>query len=118
MDLVAEPFDMAIRIGKLEDSSLITRLIGRHSRHLYASPGYIEASGEHAQQRRRPSGQPPGRRTAPEKIAAENLAHGRSDALCPKGGSSVSIYAVTEPRLIPAMTQRCINFLSSSLMEA
>lgn len=33
----------------------------------------------------------------PEKIAAENLAHGRSDALCPKGGSSVSIYAVTEP---------------------
>ncbi|WP_246763479.1 LysR family transcriptional regulator [Rhizobium sp. 007] len=48
VDLAAEPFDVAIRIGKLEDSSLITRLIGRHSRHLYASPGYIEASGEPA----------------------------------------------------------------------
>ncbi|TJW88457.1 MAG: LysR family transcriptional regulator, partial [Mesorhizobium sp.] len=48
VDLVAEPFDVAIRIGKLEDSSLIARLIGRHSRHLYASPGYLEASGEPA----------------------------------------------------------------------
>ncbi|MFS7192143.1 LysR family transcriptional regulator [Serratia proteamaculans] len=48
VDLVTEPFDVAIRMGKLEESGLIARLIGRHSRHLYASPGYIEASGEPA----------------------------------------------------------------------
>jgi DNA-binding transcriptional LysR family regulator len=46
VDLVAEPFDVAIRMGELQDSSLIARLIGRHSRHLYASDAYIEAQGE------------------------------------------------------------------------
>ncbi len=45
VDLVTEPFDMAIRIGKLEDSGLIARLIGRHSRYLYASPGYYRGMG-------------------------------------------------------------------------
>ncbi|MBD8213381.1 LysR family transcriptional regulator [Erwinia persicina] len=45
VDLVTEPFDVAIRMGKLEDSGLIARLIGRHSRYLYASPDYIGASG-------------------------------------------------------------------------
>ncbi|MGC0956763.1 LysR family transcriptional regulator [Pantoea agglomerans] len=48
VDLVTEPFDVAIRMGKLKESGLIARLIGRHSRHLYASPGYIEASGRPA----------------------------------------------------------------------
>lgn len=48
VDLVTEPFDVAIRMGKLEESGLIARLIGRHSRYLYASPDYIEASGEPA----------------------------------------------------------------------
>lgn len=48
VDLVTEPFDVAIRMGKLKESGLIARLIGRHSRHLYASPGYIEASGKPA----------------------------------------------------------------------
>ena len=48
VDLVSEPFDVAIRMGKLEESGLIARLIGRHSRQLYASPDYIEASGEPA----------------------------------------------------------------------
>ncbi|MBT0725575.1 LysR family transcriptional regulator [Rosenbergiella sp. S61] len=48
VDMVTEPFDVAIRMGKLEESGLIARLIGRHSRQLYASPGYIEASGEPA----------------------------------------------------------------------
>jgi DNA-binding transcriptional LysR family regulator len=49
VDLVTEPFDVAIRMGKLEDSALISRLIGRHARHLYASPRYIETSGEPAE---------------------------------------------------------------------
>lgn len=45
VDLVTEPYDVAIRMGELTDSGLIARLIGRHSRYLYASPGYIGASG-------------------------------------------------------------------------
>ncbi len=48
VDLVTEPFDVAIRMGQLEESGLIARLIGKHARYLYASPAYIEASGEPA----------------------------------------------------------------------
>jgi DNA-binding transcriptional LysR family regulator len=160
VDLVAEPFDVAIRIGKLDDSSLIARLIGRHSRHLYASPGYIEASGEPAtpadlaehecicmpriptwtlhQGMNKVDVGVRGRFTLnsvgmiralavnhqgiallPEKIVAEDLASGRLGRILPEWqGSSVSIYAVTETRLIPAKTQRFIEFLSSRLMEA
>lgn len=158
VDLVTEPFDVAIRIGKLEDSGLIARLIGRHSRYLYASPGYIEASGEPAE----PAGlserecicmprslswtlhrgtetidvRVSGRFTLnsvgmisalavnhqgiallPEKIVAQDLAEGRLRRILPDWqGSAVNIYAVTETRLIPAKTQRFIEFLSTKLM--
>jgi DNA-binding transcriptional LysR family regulator len=55
----------------------------------------------------------------PEKVVAEDLASGRLRRILPEWqGSSVSIYAVTETRLIPAKTQRFIEFLSSKLMEA
>jgi DNA-binding transcriptional LysR family regulator len=160
VDLVTEPFDVAIRIGKLEDSGLIARLVGRHSRYLYASPGYIEASGEPATPadlaeheclcmprssswtlhrgtetvdvgvRGRFTLNSVGMMSAlavnhqgiallPEKIVAEDLAHGRLRRILPEWqGSPVSIYAVTETRLIPAKTQRFIEFLSSKLMEA
>ncbi|MDT3381189.1 LysR family transcriptional regulator [Labrys neptuniae] len=160
VDLVTEPFDVAIRIGKLEDSGLIAHLIGRHSRYLYASPGYIEASGEPAAPAelsgrecicmpRSPSWTlhrgtdavdvgVSGRFTLnsvgmmsalavnhqgiallPEKIVAEDLAHGRLRRILPEWqGSTVSIYAVTETRLIPAKTQRFIEFLSTKLMES
>lgn len=158
VDLVTEPFDVAIRIGKLEDSGLIARLIGRHSRYLYASPGYIEASGEPAKPAdlaehecicmpRSPSWTlHRGTETAevgvggrftlnsvgmigalavnhqgigllPEKIVAEDLASGRlRRILSDWQGSAVSIYAVTETRLIPAKVQRFIEFLSTKLM--
>ncbi|MCI4592262.1 LysR family transcriptional regulator [Sphingobium sp. BYY-5] len=158
VDLVTEPFDVAIRIGKLEDSGLIARLIGRHSRHLYASPDYIEASGEPATPADlaahecicmpRSSSWPlhrgietidvgvSGRFTLnsvgmisalavnhqgiallPEKIVAHDLAEGRLRRILPDWqGSAVNIYAVTETRLIPAKTQRFIEFLSAKLM--
>ncbi|WP_411756251.1 LysR family transcriptional regulator [Sinorhizobium medicae] len=159
VDLVAEPFDLAIRIGKLEDSSLITRLIGRHSRHLYASPGHIEASGEPARPAdlakhecigmlrspiwtlhrgankvdvavrgrftlnsvgmiRALAVNHQGIALLPEKIIADDLSSGRLRRILPEWqGSPVNIYAVTETRLIPAKTQRFIEFLSSRLME-
>jgi len=160
VDLVTEPFDVAIRIGKLEDSGLIARLIGRHSRYLYASPGYIEASGEpaipadlaehecicmpmvstwtlhHGVSKVEVETAVHGRFTLnsvgmirtlavnhqgiallPEKIVAEDLASGRlRRILSDWQGSAVSIYAVTETRLIPAKTQRFIEFLSTKLM--
>ena len=158
VDLVTEPYDVAIRIGKLEDSGLIARLIGRHSRHLYASPEYIGASGapttpaelaghecfcmprnvKWTLQRgtEKVDVEVSGRFTLnsvgmmsalavshqgiallPEKIAADDLASGRLQRVMPDWeGSAVSIYAVTETRLIPAKTQRFIDYLTSKLM--
>ncbi|MCH9684618.1 MAG: LysR family transcriptional regulator [Deltaproteobacteria bacterium] len=45
VDLVAEGFDIALRAGKLEDSSLIARRVGQGATHLYASPDYLERHG-------------------------------------------------------------------------
>ena len=42
IDLVAEGFDLAVRAGKLADSSLIARSIGRSQSGYYASPGYLK----------------------------------------------------------------------------
>ena len=46
VDLVAEPFDVAIRMGELHDSNLIARLLAKLSVQAYASPRYLEISGE------------------------------------------------------------------------
>lgn len=40
-DLVADHLDLAIRIGKLPDSSLVTRALGQLPQDLYASPSYL-----------------------------------------------------------------------------
>jgi DNA-binding transcriptional LysR family regulator len=45
VDLVAEGFDAAIRLGMLEDSSLIARRIASFSGRLVASPDYLERRG-------------------------------------------------------------------------
>lgn len=45
VDLIAEGFDCAIRVGYLEDSNLVARSVGRIYGKLVASPGYIEAHG-------------------------------------------------------------------------
>ncbi len=41
LDLVAAGFDVALRTGKPQDSSLIGRMIGHCPRYLLASPGYL-----------------------------------------------------------------------------
>ncbi|MGK6319020.1 LysR substrate-binding domain-containing protein [Sphingomonas sp. DT-204] len=54
-----------------------------------------------------------------EKIVEEDLASGRLRRVLPEWqGTSVSIYTVTETRLLPAKTQRFIEFLSARLTEA
>lgn len=45
VDIVGEGFDCAIRVGYLQDSSLIARRVGPLYGKLVASPGYIEAHG-------------------------------------------------------------------------
>ncbi|MEL6979220.1 MAG: LysR family transcriptional regulator [Pseudomonadota bacterium] len=45
VELIAEGFDIAIRIGALEDSSLKARKIGEAQTMMVASPGYLETRG-------------------------------------------------------------------------
>jgi len=45
VDLVAEGFDLAVRAGRMEDSSLVVRRIGASEMALFASPGYLRAHG-------------------------------------------------------------------------
>lgn len=45
VDLIAEGFDCAIRVGYLQDSNLIARCIGPIYTKLVASPGYINVHG-------------------------------------------------------------------------
>jgi DNA-binding transcriptional LysR family regulator len=45
VDMVAEGFDLAVRVGPLRDSSLIARRIGDLGTSLYASPAYVERRG-------------------------------------------------------------------------
>lgn len=45
VDLIAEGFDCAIRVGYLQDSNLIARRVGPISGKLVASPDYIKAHG-------------------------------------------------------------------------
>jgi DNA-binding transcriptional LysR family regulator len=45
VDLVDEGFDMAVRIGTLEDSSLVARKLAPMRRTVFASPAYLQARG-------------------------------------------------------------------------
>ena len=46
VDLVSEPFDVAIRMGASEDSQLVARVLAWLTPSLYASPGYLARAGE------------------------------------------------------------------------
>lgn len=45
LDLVAEGYDLAVRLGKLEDSSLMARRLGSRTLYVCASPAYLSAYG-------------------------------------------------------------------------
>lgn len=45
VDLVAESYDLALRIGQLEDSSIVARKIGESQHILVASPTYLTENG-------------------------------------------------------------------------
>jgi DNA-binding transcriptional LysR family regulator len=45
IDLLAEGFDVALRAGKLHDSSLVARKVGSANAWLFASPAYLKRRG-------------------------------------------------------------------------
>jgi DNA-binding transcriptional LysR family regulator len=48
VDLIAEGFDLAVRAGRLRDSSLMSRNLGAMESRLFAAPAYLEARGQPA----------------------------------------------------------------------
>ncbi len=157
VDLVSEPFDLAIRVGESEPSQLIARPLARLAANLYASPRYLEKNGEPNEpsdlagheclsmmkitswkMHHGPSTQEVSvggrfrlnsvgmiRRLAtldmgiaflPEEIVADELKDGRLRRILPQWqGSPNTVYAITETRLLPAKTQRFIEFLRDRL---
>jgi DNA-binding transcriptional LysR family regulator len=162
VDLVAEPFDVAIRMGELPDSNLIARQLARLPRYLYASPRYLELSGEPSRPDdlarheclrmrtteadvwtlhdaaetaevaiggrfllnsigmiRRLATLDLGIAMLAEEIVAEDIAEGRLRRVLPQWQATpIPVYAITETRLLPAKTQRFIEFLRESLEQA
>jgi DNA-binding transcriptional LysR family regulator len=157
VDLVSEPFDVAIRMGELPSSNLIARQLASLSVQVYASPRYLEISGEplHPEdlakheclgfskagqwtlQRqdevlevnvggrfqinsvgmfRRLATLDMGIIMLPREIVAEDVATGRLQQILPDWrGRPTPVYALTETRLLPAKTQRFIEFLQTHL---
>ncbi|WP_310633322.1 LysR family transcriptional regulator [Paraburkholderia sp.] len=161
VDLVSEPFDVAIRIGESENSQLIARWLASLTPSLYASPGYLKRSGVpekpadlerhacltilkasawtlHDSQRKRSVTVPvSGRYTlnsvgmirriatldggivlVPREVVTDDLASGALVPVMPHWhGTPTPIYAMTETRLLPAKTQRFIEFVQERLAE-
>ncbi|MDR2296739.1 MAG: LysR family transcriptional regulator [Comamonas sp.] len=157
VDLVSEPFDVAIRIGESENSQLIARPLASMTPHLYASPGYLARNGEPSKPSeleqheclsilkagswtlhdgKRSTAVSVGGRFAlnsigmirrlstldlgivlmPEEIVADELASGKLRRIMPSWyGTPLPVYAMTETRLLPAKTQRFIEFLRERL---
>lgn len=157
VDLVSEPFDVAIRMGESENSQLIARTLASLTPYLYASPGYLERSGEPDTpadlERHECLGilragswtLNDGKRSATvsvggrftlnsvgmirrlatlnmgivlmlEEIVADELASGKLRRIMPEWhGMPMPVYAITETRLLPAKTQRFIEFLRERL---
>jgi DNA-binding transcriptional LysR family regulator len=54
----------------------------------------------------------------PDEIAADDVATGRLRRILPAWqGKATPVYAITETRLLPAKTQRFIEFLQSRLTQ-
>lgn len=157
VDLVSEPYDVAIRMGESGNSQLIARTIATLTPYLYASPGYLARSGEprrpadleqheclsvlkasswtlHDGKRnvavsvggrftlnnvgmiRRMATLDLGIVLMPEEIVADELASGKLLRIMHGWhGTPQPVYAMTETRLLPAKTQRFIEFLRERL---
>ncbi|TAM02333.1 MAG: LysR family transcriptional regulator [Paraburkholderia sp.] len=157
VDLVSEPFDVAIRIGESASSQLIARALTSLTPCLYASPGYLERAGEpekpsdlerhaclsilkadtwtlHEGKRtvtvsvggrfslnsvgmiRRLATLDMGIVLMPQEVVAAELESGALRPVMPGWrGAPIPVYVITETRLLPAKTQRFIEFLQERL---
>ncbi len=157
VDLVSDPFDVAIRMGESENSQLIARTLASLTPYLYASPGYLERAGEpgkpadlerheclgilragawtlHDGQQsetvsvggrftlnsvgmiRRLATLDMGIVLVPAEVVADDVVSGKLRRILPAWhGVPVPVYAITETRLLPAKTQRFIEFLRERL---
>lgn len=157
VDLVTEPFDVAIRIGESENSQLIARPLASLTPHLYASPGYLKRSGHpngpadlerhecmsivkgsswtlrsgrqahtvpissrfsinSVGMIRRLATLDMGIILMPQEIVADELLTGALLPIMPGWyGSPMPVYTMTETRLLPAKTQRFLEFLRKRL---
>lgn len=159
VDLVSEPYDLAVRMGSLPDSGLIARKLGGLSRSLYASPGYILRNGTpdnphelanhecicmrqdkpgdwqlHRGENRmsiRTSGRfqmnsiammrrfatmGTGIAILPDRIVEEDVTDNILTRVLPDWkADAVTIYALTETRLVPAKIQVFIEFMREKL---
>ncbi len=161
VDLVTEPFDVAIRMGELPDSTLIARQLAQLPQALYASPRYLERAGEPKQPSdlaqheclrfyatwgdtwtldrkaetvavevggrfrvnsvgmlQRLARQEQGIAMLASALVAEDVASGQLRRVLPQWQApAVPVYAITETRLLPAKTQRFIEFLRERLEQ-
>ncbi|GLQ44486.1 transcriptional regulator [Dyella nitratireducens] len=157
VDLVSEPFDVAIRMGEPQNSNLIARPLASLVPQLYASPRYLKRTGEPAEPAdlkrheclniirggvwtlhkgkrsieisigsrfaannvgliRRLATLGMGIVLVPEEIVSDDLAAGRLvRVMADWHGKPMPVYALTETRLLPAKTQRFIEFLKERL---
>lgn len=158
VDLVTEPFDVAVRVGEQTDSGLISRKLAELPRYLYASPEYLAVTGEpitpedlgkhqclmfgasqttwrltrgkeaanvavDGRYRLNNVGmmhqlalQGAGIAVLAERMIGPDLAANRLRRVLPDwAGSPATVHAVTETRLLPAKTQRFIEFLQDVL---
>lgn len=159
VDLVSEPFDVAIRMGKPPDSNLIARQLAQLKCYIYASPSYIKRAGQLTSPADLTQHDCLGFRTLksgiwtlhqgdevmevavssrfqvnsigllrklatlgmgivvlPREIVADDVALGKLQrVLGAWEGPPTPVYAMTETRLLPAKTQRFIEFLRNHL---
>lgn len=157
VNLISDPYDVAIRMGESPDSQLISRKLATLQTYLYAAPSYLTQAGapshpndlvEHAclnmgknNSWQLFNGQDEVKVTThgrfvlnsvgmmrklatlgmgivllPEQIVTGELANGTLQRVLPQWqGAPTPVYALTETRLLPAKTQRFIDFLQEKL---
>lgn len=159
VDLVSEPFDVAIRMGTPQNSNLYARQLANLDCYLYASPRYLEQFGNPSHPSDLAQHECLGFRTGkasawmlrkndesvevsvggrfqlnsvglirrlatldqgialmPAEIVAEDVIQERLRRVLPEWeGPATPVYAMTETRLLPAKTQRFIEFLRERL---